>query len=71
MINFIYLFKFDYKPIKMNKGILFITYSSLIAKKKKPGKGEFSTRFEQIIKWAGEESYDGKLIFRNLNFFKD
>ena len=45
----------------MTKGILFTTYSSLIAKKKKPGKGEFSSRFDQIIKWAGEESYDGSI----------
>ena len=29
------IIKFDYKPIKMEKCILFATYMSLIAKKKK------------------------------------
>jgi len=43
----------------MKKGILFLTYNSLISKKKQKIKGEFSTRFEQIIEWAGADEYDG------------
>ena len=45
------------------KGVLFITYASLIAKKTKPKKGEIPTRLEQVLLWAGRENYDGLIIF--------
>ena len=45
----------------MSKGVLFATYNSLIAKKKRPRQGEFLSRFDQLVNWFGK-SYDGNLL---------
>ena len=42
---------------------MFVTYASLIAKKSHPKGDESPTRLDQILEWAGNELYDGLIIF--------
>ena len=41
------------------KGVLFVTYSSLVAKSYINGK----TRLDQIVKWCGGKQFEGCLLF--------
>jgi hypothetical protein len=52
----------DYRPINKRTGVLFCTYSSLIAKKRAPKLGEFDTRLAQIKNWCGP-NFDGVIVF--------
>ena len=47
----------------MEKCILFATYMSLIAKKKKASKNEHKSRLDQILDWVGGNKFDGLIIF--------
>ena len=53
----------DYKSIKLSSGVLFATYMSLIASKRRPTVNEFPTRIDQIINWVGGANFDGVIVF--------
>mmetsp|Transcript_21181 Transcript_21181/g.47283 ORF Transcript_21181/g.47283 Transcript_21181/m.47283 type:complete len:1771 (-) Transcript_21181:242-5554(-) len=50
---------------KVEGGMLFSTYSTLISKtgRGKKGGGEEKTRLDQIVEWCGGEEFDGLLMF--------
>ena len=48
-----------YSPIKEKEGVLFVTYSALVARAHK-GK---RSRFKQIVQWCGGEDFDGLILF--------
>jgi hypothetical protein len=54
---------FDYSPIRLASGVMFATYSSLIAKKASKGHNtKTKTRLEQLLAWCGKD-FDGCLLF--------
>ena len=46
-----------YGKIQLKSGVLFVTYSMLIAKSGK------ASRLSQIMKWLGGPSFDGPILF--------
>lgn len=49
--------KLDSKSVGIREGVIFLTYSSLIASSEKG-----RTRLQQLVQWCGSE-YDGLIIF--------
>jgi hypothetical protein len=56
--------KLTYDDISLKKGVLFVTYSSLVASRKGRAKKKQSmSRIEQIVKWCGGAKFDGCIMF--------
>jgi hypothetical protein len=53
--------KLDYEAIGITNGIIFVTYSSLIASSEKG-----CSRLQQLAQWCGSE-FDGLLVFDEVN----
>lgn len=47
---------------RINKGVIFSTYSSLISGTKAAGAGRLNTRLKQLVDWCGKD-FDGAIIF--------
>jgi len=52
--------KLDSKTIGITDGVVFVTYSSLIAS------SENRSRLQQLVQWCGSE-FDGLLVFDEVN----
>lgn len=55
-----------YEKISGVRGVLFSTYSSLIAKSRPSAKSKkkvMESRLEQVIDWLGGEDFDGLIVF--------
>jgi hypothetical protein len=64
-IDSIALNKQTYEDIDFDEGIIFVTYSSLIAgagARKKKKKKQAQSRLEQLLRWCGDD-FDGCLLF--------
>lgn len=57
--------KLDSKSVGVREGIVFLTYSSLIASSEKG-----RSRLQQLVQWCGPE-YDGLIIFDEVMFHFD
>jgi hypothetical protein len=53
--------KLPFEKIKIEKGVMFATYSSLISGSGKTKKK--MTRFDQLVEWCGGAEFDGCLFF--------
>lgn len=54
--------KLDSKSVGINQGVVFLTYSSLIASSEKG-----RSRLQQLVQWCGSGS-DGLIIFDEVHF---
>lgn len=61
-LNVFNIAKLPYRRIEEDEGVLFSTYSSLVAKKAKNANVGIATRLDQIVDWLGPD-WDGCLIF--------
>ena len=55
--------KLDSKSVGVREGVVFLTYSSLIASSEKG-----RSRLQQLVQWCGPE-FDGLLIFDEVVYF--
>lgn len=55
--------KLDSKSVGVREGVVFLTYSSLIASSEKG-----RSRMQQLVQWCGPE-YDGLIVFDEVTTF--
>lgn len=55
--------KLDSKSVGVREGVVFLTYSSLIASSEKG-----RSRLQQLVQWCGS-GYDGLVIFDEVQFY--
>ena len=55
--------KLDSKSVGVREGVVFLTYSSLIASSEKG-----RSRMQQLVQWCGPE-YDGLIVFDEVIYF--
>lgn len=55
--------KLDSKAIGIKNGVIFVTYSSLIASSERG-----RSRLQQLVQWCGQE-FDGLLVFDEVMYF--
>lgn len=56
--------KLDSKSVGVREGVVFLTYSSLIASSEKG-----RSRMQQLVQWCGPE-YDGLIVFDEVTKFR-
>jgi hypothetical protein len=55
--------KLDSKAIGIKNGVIFVTYSSLIASSERG-----RSRLQQLVQWCGQ-GFDGLLVFDEVMYF--
>ncbi|KAG5190489.1 P-loop containing NTP hydrolase pore-1-domain-containing protein, partial [Tribonema minus] len=65
--------KAPYGNLRFGHGVMFLTYSTLVAKRPGGARGRATSRLEQLIAWAGGAAFDGCLLLdechRAKNFY--